>query len=553
MADLEPLSEPTLYRKYRPQSFADVVGQEHVVRVLQRAALEKKVAHAYLFSGARGTGKTTVARILAKMLNCERPKAGEPCNRCTACRAVAAGAHLDLIEIDAASHRGIEDIRGLKERIALQPAHGHWKVYIVDEVHMLTKEAFNALLKTLEEPPAHALFVLATTELEKVPETIRSRCQTFLFRRAPVTLLVERLQGIAKAEKLRVTPEALHLIASSAGGCFRDAESLLALVAGAADGEIAAEIVSELFGLTSVNAVQDFVDALVASDGASALKIVRALVERGASPAAFLETLTRYLRAAATAAVAGAHAESYAPREEERLQALAKAVVLADLVALLRAALRAKYEQRDSAFPELPIELLVLEWCGQVKTDEERTTGKRTLAAQRAAEIAPAKIQAPREEMPKTGANPASASVISPPSPVSYDKLVERWPAIVRAAASLHPLLRPMLREALPLGTRGGTLYVMSAHGLAHDRLKDPKLRHALEEQLEIIMGEKLVLKLVRERDLPVLNLTLPPDDVRARLAGAITAAEKTAPAGDGAVADALSLFGGEVVESGHP
>ncbi len=233
MADQEnpkTSNDTTLYRKYRPQRMEEVSGQEHVLAVLKNAITEGRVAHAYLFSGPRGTGKTTIARILAKRLNCQESNGTEPCGKCPQCVAHANRANLDLIEIDAASNRGIDEIRALKDRIGLAPASGKYKVYIVDEVHMLTKEAFNALLKTLEEPPSHAIFILATTELHKVPETIKSRCQTFLFKRASVQQLIERLNKISKSEEIEIDEAALRLIAHHSEGCYRDAESLLGQV-----------------------------------------------------------------------------------------------------------------------------------------------------------------------------------------------------------------------------------------------------------------------------------------------------------------------------------
>ncbi|MBI2371934.1 MAG: DNA polymerase III subunit gamma/tau, partial [Deltaproteobacteria bacterium] len=211
-------SYTVLARRYRPQTFEEVVGQEHVTRTLQNAIRQGRLAHAYLFAGARGVGKTTVARILAKALNCEQGVTPTPCGACASCRGIAAGSSLDVQEIDGASNRGVDDVRELRENIKYLPSRGLRKVYIIDEVHMLTKEAFNALLKTLEEPPAHVTFVFATTEADKVPPTVLSRCQRFDFRRLPARLIIERLRAIAASEGVTITEGSLYLLARAAAG-----------------------------------------------------------------------------------------------------------------------------------------------------------------------------------------------------------------------------------------------------------------------------------------------------------------------------------------------
>jgi len=219
----------SLYRKYRSQTFADLVGQDAASRALQGAIISGRVAHAYLFSGSRGTGKTSAARLLAKALNCtgRARDSAEPCNKCQSCIEVTAGSALDLIEIDAASNRGIDEIRDLREKVNLSPALGPYKVYIIDEAHMLTEPAFNALLKTLEEPPAHVVFVLCTTDAQKIPLTVIGRCQQFVFRRHSEEQIISRLTHIAKTEKVQVDPEAMQLIARTAQGSMRDAVGLL--------------------------------------------------------------------------------------------------------------------------------------------------------------------------------------------------------------------------------------------------------------------------------------------------------------------------------------
>ena len=276
-------SYEALYRKYRSQTFADLVGQEAISRALQGALVNGRVSHAYLFSGSRGTGKTTSARLLAKALNCSRrpPASAEPCNECESCLSVTAGSALDLIEIDAASNRGIDEIRDLREKVRLAPALGGYKVYIIDEAHMLTTEAFNALLKTLEEPPDHVVFVLCTTEAEKVPLTVRGRCAQFRFGRHSEPAMVGHLAGIARREGLDVDPLALALIARMAEGSMRDAIGYLDQVAPLAAGRITVAIARELLGVADPAAVAALFDAVLEGRAGDAMTGLNALYEGG--------------------------------------------------------------------------------------------------------------------------------------------------------------------------------------------------------------------------------------------------------------------------------
>jgi len=285
-----------LARKWRPKNFDELVGQEHVSRTLMNALQMERVAHAFLFSGPRGSGKTTTARILAKALNCHRGKPGTPCSECPACVEIAAGNCMDVLEIDAASNRGIDEIRELKEKTRYSPARDRNKIFIIDEVHMLTSEAFNALLKTLEEPPAHVVFILATTEYHKIPATILSRCQQYGFKLIPYPLIMDRLREISKAEGIEISTGALEQVVFSSGGSMRDAMSALDQVIAFCGAAVRDEDVTTLLGLVEPKILGQTVRAIAGNDVAALLKIVADLVEVGQDLNNFCRRLSGQLR-----------------------------------------------------------------------------------------------------------------------------------------------------------------------------------------------------------------------------------------------------------------
>ncbi len=365
------MSHLALYRKYRPLSFEDLVGQEQIMRILKEAARQDKLAHAYLFAGPRGTGKTTTARLIAKIANCEKrandqtfTAKGEPCNDCPACRAIDEGHAIDVVEIDAASNRGIDEIRNLKESVRVTPSTARYKIFIIDEAHMLTKDAWNALLKTLEEPPAHVILILATTEMEKVPLTISSRTQKFYFKRATLQEIIKKLKKVIDEEKIKISNEAMNLVATSAEGSFRDAESLLDQLISLDDKDITLPEVENMIGKVGFDKLSRFADLLLKAEVDEALAALAEIEDGGFNLVQFTKDLIQYLRRV-TVLATNPKMEQYFREElmEEHLKMITDAAKLFTPahVKLLEALMEAYSEMRYSQFPIIPLEVAIID------------------------------------------------------------------------------------------------------------------------------------------------------------------------------------------------
>ncbi len=354
-----------LYRKYRPKKLGDLIGQETITQIIKNAAIAGKIGHAYLFYGPRGTGKTTTARLIAKLLNCEKRKndekfrsQGEPCNECSHCQEIDSNFSFDVVEIDAASNRGIDEIRNLKENIQTAPAKGDYKIYIIDEVHMLTGPAWNALLKTLEEPPAHAVFVLATTEYEKIPATIASRTQRFIFKKIPKNQIIEKLKGIAATEKINITDEAIELVAASGEGSFRDAESLLDQLSSLGE-KITLKTAEQLTGRTGLKKVNELAGLILKKDLGGALNCLSLINEEGHNLTYLTKDLIHYLRKVLSLKT-NPSLEKFMSNDltQDEIEQIKKISAMADMktiTQIIKSLIIAYTEIRYSPFPIVPL------------------------------------------------------------------------------------------------------------------------------------------------------------------------------------------------------
>jgi len=492
-----------LYRKYRPQTFAEVVGQEAVVRTLTNAIEQDKVRQAYLFAGPRGTGKTSLARILAKSINCAHGPTATPDGTCHSCVSIAAGTSLDVVEMDAASQRGIDDIRDIRDRAALQPVEGRMKVYILDEAHQLTDAAWNALLKLIEEPPPHLLFVFCTTELQKVLPTVRSRCQTFVFERPRLPDLVRKLRLIADGEGIDVPDAALHLLARSGRGAYRDAESTLDQLASATGANVTVQDVLQLLGAVEDEVLFRLCDLVVDGDTAGALTFLEELSERGQDLGRLVTDVLEHLRHLMLVQHMGEVPDSLPVTEEsrERLREQANQLPAPTVVRLIDLLAVAVEDMRQGGDPRLPLELALVK-VTRPSSDMSRESLAFRLDRLESGGL-PAQVgPVPRVQAHEPGSKIEPGSVVggSPEveiSTVDLGQLQEAWKRSILPAVEQRSIpIGKTLAEAHPAGLAGDTLTLEFPQTAAfHLRLtEDPKNAAMLRDALYEVTGRRLAV-----------------------------------------------------------
>ncbi|HEU5476369.1 MAG TPA: DNA polymerase III subunit gamma/tau [Gaiellaceae bacterium] len=510
---------PALYRKYRPQSFEEVVGQEAVVRTLSNAIATEAVRQAYLFAGPRGTGKTSMARILAKCLNCAQGPTTTPDGTCHACRAIAAGTSLDVIEMDAASQRGIDDIREIRDRVVLQPVEGRYKVYILDEAHQLTDAAWNALLKLIEEPPPHLVFVFCTTDLSKVLPTVRSRCQTFVFQRPPLQDLVSKLRRIVDAEGIEAPDQALALVARSARGAYRDAESALDQLASSTGNQLTVQAVLELLGTVEEEALFRLCDLVIDRDTAGALTYVEELSERGHDLGRLVLDLIEHLRQLMLAQHLGDVPEAAATSEEarERLRAQANQLGEAAVLRFVDLLAVAVDDMRQGGDPRLPLELAL------VKVTRPASDLSRESIAFRLERLEQGQVSSGPVSVSVTEPGPAKPSPEAQPEPepvpvpvgapsLELSQLQEAWARTVLPAVEERGGIptASLLREAHPADLSGDTLTLEFPPSAQFHlgRAQEPKNASLLADALYDVTGRRLelVFELGEAREAPIAD-----------------------------------------------
>lgn len=499
------------YRKWRPRTFAEVVGQDHVTQTLRNALKHSRIVHAYLFSGPRGTGKTTTARILAKAVNCLGDRVDRPCNECLMCEAVDEGRAIDLIEIDAASHTGVDDIRDLREKINFAPSVARYKFYIIDEVHMLSGSAFNALLKTLEEPPSHAIMVLATTEPHKIPATVLSRCQRFDFRPIPLEDMMARLRNIAVHEGLEVQEGALDLVARQSTGSMRDAESLLDQLSSYGGGEITLAQVQTMLGTVSSQAVKDLVDHLASCDVAAGLGQIGRAIADGADPRQLSKELVEYLRGLLLMKTTTLGPSYLTEEQRTEMARQAKSFTLDRLVSTIKLFNQATTDVRDASRPQLPLELAFVEATLSPELDMEspatshsapgkkppkRMEGEKTISGQ--VERSPSRVSA------EADAEPAPASVKEHAGAVSAEgttaplkRLQDNWTEILAAIKTSNRHVEAVIRDCPPASVEGDVVTLRARYPFHKEKLEEDRSRKLVEDDISKIMGQSYRIKCI--------------------------------------------------------
>jgi DNA polymerase-3 subunit gamma/tau len=473
------MTSNTLYRKYRPQSFADVIGQPAVIKILTSSLAHHRLGQAYLFTGPRGTGKTTTARLLAKAATCTaRGSFAEACGSCPHCLSVTNGTSLDIIEIDAASNTSVDNIRDLKDSIKLLPTLGTSKVYIIDEVHMLSINAFNALLKTLEEPPKHVLFILATTSLHKVPETILSRCQRFDFSRFPLHHLLQKLTLIAEQEGVTIEPAALEMIALAADGGMRDAESLLMQIISIKDKDITADDVSVLLNITDQQKINRFIECLLTNDAPAGIILIHQLTEKGDDlflfTNALINTLRTILLITLNANILDQLTLEITETNRQKLAVFAEHFSSETILRYIELFQEARNTIRSASLPQLPLEIALIK---AVPCESTST---------------------PTPSMSIVRETPAQTTYI-PAQSITLATVLTQWTNILKAVQQVNSSLAYSVQNCIPVSYENNTIVLQTKFPLYQEKLAVIENKLTVEQAFDTILKSKTLLKVIKE------------------------------------------------------
>lgn len=532
----------TLYRKYRPQNFEEVVGQSHIKLTLEHEIEADKLAHAYLFCGPRAVGKTTLARVLAKAVNCKNRKEGEhePCGKCAVCESITEGRSLDIIEIDAASHTGVDNVReNIIAQARVAPSILKYKVFIIDEVHMLSASAFNALLKVLEEPPAFVIFILATTEIHKVPTTIISRCQRFDFKRISVSDAVKKLSYIVKKEEIKIDKEILEEIARRSEGHMRDAESLLGQIISIGGKEITREEADLVIPRSDLNEIINLIDLLARKDAAGGLALVNKLVDQGVDLKTFLSDLVEVLRKMAFAKIEPSLSDKFGVELGEsfeiKIGEINKNLIIGYIISMLENFVQARNELKGSFIIQLPLELAIIRLCsgmgnaagGQISA--AAPTAPASVIRQGFANSPIIKLQniAPPPVKPQNGSGVK----------INRAQVMEKWNEVLARVKKYNHSLSFILRVCEPREVLNGRLCLAFKYKFHKDRVSDAGIRSIVEKVLNEVYEMPLTIEAVIDEGIETNQE-----------AGSIK--QETGVKDDGSMIDnLLKTFGGKVIE----
>ncbi len=555
------MTAQALYRKWRPRTFDEVVGQGHVTRTLQNALSSGRIRHAYLFTGPRGTGKTSMGRLLAKAVNCLSTEDDKPCNQCRICQAINEGRLLDLIEVDAASNRGIDEVRSIREKVNFRPNEARYKVYILDEAHMLTDPAFNALLKTLEEPPPHVIFVLVTTEPRKIPDTIVSRCQRFDFRRIPLQDMIGHLKHIADQEGLAVEPAALELIARSATGSMRDAVSLLDQLVSYGGEEITLAQVQSVLGTVASQAVGELVDQLLARNVARGFDVINQVVGDGLDPRQFNRQVVDYLRELLLIKVGDDSSLVHiTPKALQELKGQAAQLSTRELIKVVKLFNQAGLDLKASVQSQLPLELAFVD---ATLGEEEKAdppvarpslgTVPKTSAEARAAstprsaptgESAKAVREKAREE-------PRAAST---GLGLTLSTVNSQWGRILGEAKLRNRSVEALLKSCQPLGVEGQEVVLGFQYPFHKEKIEEPQNKALVESVVSQIVEGACRIRCVlspkgERRTQPIREPVKRPQEDTVENRGETLRNKYSSIAEDPLIQEAVSKYGAQIVD----